>query len=155
MSSTKPMNDRTAERASSNGNGVVGGLTDFGNDVFTLAELQARLVVLDLKECVSRATVPSIVLVGAVMLALGAVPVALLGIAELLATTLGIRAGWAMLLVAFSAILLAGVVLAAFSRRLTGSVQSFRRSTEEFVRNIAWIRTVVLHSGRGTPNRSR
>jgi hypothetical protein len=138
-----------------NGNGVVSRITGLGNDLFTLAELQFQLLALDLKACVEKARVSAAAVgIGAVIL-LSAVPVALLGIADLVAYALNIRAGWAMLITAAVAAALAGAILFAFGRRTAESLTTFRRSREEFSRNIAWVRTVVLYSGRSYPKRGR
>jgi len=73
--------------------GVVGSVTEFGNDIATLAELQGRLVLFDLKECTRSATIPAAVLGAGAALLLGAVPVALAGAGLLLATALNIAVG--------------------------------------------------------------
>ncbi|MEO6809667.1 MAG: hypothetical protein ABI353_11200, partial [Isosphaeraceae bacterium] len=44
--------------------GVIGNLAEFGNDITTLAELQAKLALIDLKEGGTRAAVPAAVLAG-------------------------------------------------------------------------------------------
>ena len=48
-----------------------------------------------------------------------------------------------------------GVVLALVGLRgLGGSFSSFDRSKEELARNLSWVKTVLVHSGR-TPPRKR
>jgi len=132
---------------------LVGGLAEFGNDVFTLLELQIRLTKLDLRECLSRALIPLVLIVVGAIVALGTVPVALFGIAELLAAALKISLGAALLLTAGGALVLAFIVMVVAALRLGPSLASFRRSQEEFSRNLAWIRTVILYSGRSVPRR--
>ncbi|MHC5539720.1 phage holin family protein, partial [Singulisphaera rosea] len=52
------------------------------------------------------------------------------------------------------AVLLASGVAAVFATlRFTRSFESFRRSREEFTRNLSWIRTVLVYSGRAAPRR--
>jgi len=129
--------------------GVVGNIAELGNDVATLAELQAKLTLIDLKEGTSRALIPTIVAAIAAVLALSSVPVALIGLAFLLARALGRdQEGWAFLIVAGSTLILAGVAAAIAALRLGRSFESLRRSREELTRNLAWIRTVLVHSGR-------
>jgi len=101
---------------------VVGSIAGFGNDVANLAELQLRLAALDFKESAGRARLP-LVLVGAgLVILLGSVPVAIGGLALLVAERFSIS-----------------------------SLESFRRSRDELVRNVSWIRTVLVHSGRPVP----
>jgi len=131
--------------------GVVGNLTEFGNDVMTLIELQAQLAALDFKEAMSRATIPLILIVAGAALLLASLPVALLGVAWLLATALSIKIGWAALLTAAVTAVVTAIVAVVALRRLLASLESFRHSREELARNIAWIRTVLVHSGRSIP----
>ena len=92
--------------------GVVGNITEFGNDVMTLVELQAQLAALDFKETMSRATIPLILIVVGAALLLASLPVALLGIAWLLASALSMSIGWAALLTAAVAAVLTAIVAA-------------------------------------------
>ncbi len=128
--------------------GLVGNIAEFGNDVATLVELQAKLAVHDAKDCVGKATLPVILLVGAAAVALGSVPILLLGAASLLARSTSLTPGAAQLLVAVAALAIAGVTAFLAWRSFGTSLESFRRSREELVRNISWIRTVLVHSGR-------
>ena len=136
------------------GNGsVVGSLADLGNDVATLVELQAKLMAVDFKASASRAAVPmSAAAIGLATL-VAALPVALLGVADLLARGVGIAAGWAMLIVALCAILMAGPIVYLSVREATRSLEPLRRSQEELVRNLSWLRTVLVYSGRSFSDR--
>jgi len=132
---------------------VVGGLADFGNDVATLAELQGKLALIDFKECLAKALIPlALVAVGLIVL-LGAVPVVLLGAAALLAAALKIGSGQAMLLTGGGVLVLTATVVIVAALKLGPAFSSFNRSREELSRNLAWIRTVVLYSGRSVPRR--
>jgi len=126
----------------------VGNIAEFGNDVATLAELQAKLAVYDAKDCVSRATIPLIVTVGASVLAIGSIPVILIGLADWIASSTRLSAGAAQLIVGLIALVLGGVAAIIALRASLRSLESFRRSNEEFTRNLSWIRTVLVHSGR-------
>jgi Putative Actinobacterial Holin-X, holin superfamily III len=134
---------------------VLGGIAEFGNDIATLAELQARLTLLDLKECLQKLTVP-VALVGAGLVAvIGALPVALVGVAGLLASALKISPAAASLLTGGVVLVVAVGTVAVAASRIPASFSSFRRSREELTRNLAWIRTVLLYSGRDVPRRGR
>jgi hypothetical protein len=132
---------------------VVGGIADFGNDIANLVDLQVKLAQIDLKECLGRATVPLALIVVALMFLLGAVPVALLGVAEMVAAALRISGGGAMFLTGGVVMVLALTVLVVAGLRLGPSFSSFRRTREELSRNLAWVRTVLLYSGRSAPRR--
>jgi hypothetical protein len=128
---------------------VVGNIADFGNDIATLAELQAKLTLLDAKDAAAKATMPMVVLGAGVALALGSLPVILIGLADLIAKSTKIPSGACQLIVGLVALALAGVAAFVGLKGSTASLASFRRSNEELTRNLCWIRTVLVYSGRG------
>ncbi len=127
---------------------MVGNIAEFGNDVATLAELQAKLAAYDAKDCLAKATTPAILLGVGVAFALGSIPVLLIAVADLIAGAAQISPGAARLIVGLVTLGAAGAVGYLSFRALLGSVDSFRRSREELTRNVSWIRSVLLHSGR-------
>jgi hypothetical protein len=134
---------------------VVGGLSEFVNDITTLVELQAKLAALDVSECTAAIKWPLAAIVVGAVLALGAVPVAIFGLAEVLAAALQISHGWALVLTAGAVLLLSGAAIAVSVRGLRSGLAYFRRSREELIRNLNWIRTVILYSGRSLHRRFR
>ncbi len=116
---------------------------DVVGDIATLVELQVRLASLECRENARAAAVPLVAVAAGVVLSAGAVPVALLGIARLLAVRLGIDQGWSMLLAAAATIVVAALALAVSSARLSGCFPGFHRSREELRRNVAWIRALL------------
>jgi hypothetical protein len=124
---------------------VVGNIADFGNDIATLAEL----TLLDAKDAMAKATTPLIVLGAGVALALASLPVILNGLADLIAASAKISYGTSQLIVGLVALGLAGGAGLFGWKGSTASLTSFRRSSEELTRNISWIRTVLVYSGRG------
>jgi hypothetical protein len=129
-------------------NGMLNGIGDLGNNVVTLTTLQARLAAEDFRDTASRAW-PAL-LATAVLIPLGfaSVTVGLFGLAYLIAADLGVPLVRALLEVAVGGIVLSLIMAALATRRLLSSLTSFRRSREELERNIAWLRTVLVHSGR-------
>ena len=130
---------------------VVGNIAGFGNDVVTLAELQAKLALIDTKDCISRATTPVVALVAGAVVALGCVPVVLLGLADLIAEAAKISPGVTRLLVGLVTLGAAAAIGYLSLKAATGSLTSFRRTTEELTRNVSWLRSVLVHSGRLAP----
>jgi hypothetical protein len=128
--------------------GVVSNIADFGNDIATLVELQAKLAALDAKDGLSRATTSLIVLGVGSVVALASLPVILIGVADLVASNSRLSVGAARLIIGLAALILAGGSAYLGLRGSTSSLESFRRSREELARNLSWIRTVLVHSGR-------
>ncbi len=135
--------------------GVVGGITEFGNDLMTLAELQAKLAALDFKESVERAVVPLMVSFGGLAVLLASLPVVLIGVAQLLASAFSLNFGWALVLVGVVALAGSAAVVMIAGLQFSRSFESFRRTREELIRNLAWIRTVLVYSGRPASRRDR
>jgi hypothetical protein len=132
---------------------VVSGVAGFGENLLTLAELQSRLAVLELQQNLKVARITGPVILVGVLLAVVSLPLVLAGIAELLVSELGMKRGYALLSVAVAALAIAGVCIAIAGTRLRRRAAGFPLSREEFARNLNWVRTVVLHSGRSTRRR--
>ena len=123
------------------------GVAEFIDDLVTLAELQVNLTVVDFKESARKAAVPlGLTLVSLTVIA-ASVPVVLFGLALLLAATLNIYQGWAMILAAAMAVALACPVVILCVARLRSGFNSFRTSREEFRRNLLWLRNVLVRAG--------
>lgn len=127
---------------------VTTSFSELTHDVIELAELQAQLFALDIKET-SQSTRNSLLLVvaGACVL-VGAIPVALMALAELLVEEIG----WSSALSYAAATLVGivigvGLILAAYVRFRTG-VSALSRSREELGRNVAWIKSSLRNRGR-------
>jgi uncharacterized membrane protein YqjE len=129
-------------------NGVIEGVSSFGTDLATLAMLQARLAAYDLRESMKSASpaITGLLVFGTITAA--SVVVGLAGLSLWLATILQMQAGIVMMVVALAGIVIASVASALLARSLSSSFSSFRRSREELERNLAWIKTTILHSGR-------
>lgn len=138
---------------SSGGNGaspgdVVSNVAGFADDLLSLAELQARLAAIEAKQNVRAVTAGSVILITGGAIALAALPIVLVGIAELLVSFAGMDRGFALIAVAVAAFVVAGICVAVAVARLRGSDVGFPLSREEFTRNLNWVRTVLLYSGR-------
>ncbi len=127
---------------------VVTNVAGFGEDLLNLAELQARLAALEVRQNLDLVKTGGAIIATGLVVAVSALPVGLVGIAELLVSEMGLKRGYALLTVSITAILLAGAVvgLAAwgFRRKRIG----FPLSGEELARNVNWVRTVLRQSGR-------
>jgi hypothetical protein len=132
---------------------VVSGVTGFGENLLTLAELQARLAALELQQNLSAAKISVPVILAGAIVAVVSLPLILAGIAELLVSELGVKRGYALLSVAVVALAIAGACVGIATSRLRRSAPGFPLSREEFARNLNWLRTVLLHSGRSTRRR--
>lgn len=128
--------------------GVVASLSVLGNDVANLIELQAKLAAFDLEDCKSRIVRPLIGAGVAIVFILGATPVILYGIADVLSRATSLPIGASLLIVGLGVLGTSGIVAALCGLAIGRSTRSFRRSREEFTRNLSWLRTVLIHSGR-------
>jgi hypothetical protein len=128
--------------------GVIGGVSSFGADLATLATLQARLAAYDLRDSTKQA-IPSLVgLVAAGTIGAACTVVGLAGLALWLAEVFQARPGIVMMVVALAGIVAAGIASALLVKSLMASFTYFRRSQEELDRNLAWIKTTLVYSGR-------
>jgi len=79
----------------------------------------------------------------------------LIGVAELLVSAFTIPERWALLLVGVVALAAAVALVAIAGAQFSRSFESFRRSREELIRNLSWIKTVITYSGRSVAQRRR
>jgi hypothetical protein len=134
---------------------VVSNVAGFGENLLNLAELQARMSAMELRQNLEAVKTVGVVFASGTVMALAAVPVVLVGIAELLVTEAGLGRGAAFLTVGLSTIGVAAVCVASAAVWVRRQRLGFPLSAEEFSRNLNWVRTVIRLSGRGAgQNRS-
>lgn len=119
---------------------VANSLSGLTHDVIELAELQAQLFALDVKET-SQGTRTALILavVGACAL-LGAVPIALTALAELLIAQLSWSSAASYGVATLVGIMLASALLVAAWVRFRSGVVTLKRSRDELSRNLAWVK---------------
>jgi hypothetical protein len=136
-----------------NASTMVSSVAGFGENLLTLGELQARLTAKELVQNYQAARTAGAVGIAGFSTAVASVPLALLGIAELLVSELGMKRGYALLSVAGAATLIGGVLLAFAASWMRRKRLGFPVSAEELTRNLNWVRTVLRYSGRYPPGR--
>ncbi|MCA9134520.1 MAG: phage holin family protein [Planctomycetales bacterium] len=124
-------------------------------DVLELAELQAKLAKADAVRASGAATRPLGLLVLGACAAIASLPVLTLGLATMTAELSPLHAWQAQLLVGTAVALIACATVYFSIRRLRLAVLQFRQSADELAKNVAWAKSVVRSSGRGSnlPNR--
>jgi hypothetical protein len=127
---------------------VVSNVAGFGEDLLNLAELQARLAALELRQNIDAVKTGVSLIATAILVAAAALPVGLIGIAELLVSEMGLKRGSALLTTSIIAILVAGVLIGLAVSILRRNQIGFPLSREELARNVNWVRTVLRQSGR-------
>jgi hypothetical protein len=132
----------------SGGDMVMRGVTGFGDSVLTLAELQARLASVELKQNLQAARAGAFLALSSGVAIFAGLMFVLAGIAELLVSELGMRRGFAFLSIAAFTVAAGAGCLALAASRLRAKHLGFPLSIEELARNLNWLRTVLRQSGR-------
>lgn len=115
----------------------------FGCDLLELAELQGRLFKADTRSAVEHSVGATIfVLLGCLSL-LGCMPVLVLGIASAIAYCFEIEHWLSQLAVGGVLSLFSVAVITVSLMKLSKSGNQFRRSTEEFAKNIVWAKEIL------------
>ncbi len=123
--------------------------TSFGesmHELVSLLELQAELFRIDLRECSMRLVIPAILIVGAFVLAVACVPIALLVVVELLIEA-GMVVSMALLIVAAAGFGVAAALALISLVQFRNSLNVFIRSGEEWRRTADSIKQ-MLRSAR-------
>ena len=134
---------RQSRRMAGNVAGVI-------HDVTELIELQARLFAADIKAAVRESILPLVLMVTAVCILLGAMPVLLLGVAEVLAAQVEWSRTVSLLVAAGMGVGVALLVLVIAWWRLRRGISHLDGSLEELERNVAWIKQVLKNEGPAT-----
>jgi glycerol uptake facilitator-like aquaporin len=130
--------------------GVRDGVGDLLHDVVSLSELQVQLLAVDARESVDKAKTPIGLLVAGIALALGAVPVLLLSLAEALTLWLGWERALSYLVSGLAGAVIAGILLYLAWQQMGAVLAVFDRSRVELAENIRWIK-YALTRGRRPP----
>jgi Putative Actinobacterial Holin-X, holin superfamily III len=137
----------TAESPASAGQ-VASNVAGFGENLLNMAELQARMSAIELRQNIEAIRIVAAVGLTGAILAVAALPIVLAGIAELLVATLGFGRGSAFLTVGFASIGIGAISIIAAGAWIGRKRLGFPLSAEEFTRNLNWVRTVLRLSGR-------
>ena len=132
MADQSSVNGQGTARVPGSSSAEFEGVAEFVDDLASLAELQAKLAAADFRDAVRKSAVPIVLTVVGVTMLAASVLVALLAHGWLLASALNIHQGWAMIVTAGAAIVLAVFVAGWGGMRLTHSFDSFRRSRSNF-----------------------
>jgi cytochrome bd-type quinol oxidase subunit 1 len=127
---------------------VAGSVSELTHDVIELSELQAKLLVLDIKRSSRRTRSCLILAVVGICFLLGTIPVALAALAQLLVEQLD----WTQS-AAFGVAALVGLGLAAIAAGIAWGILksgliSLERSREEFARNFDWLKSTLKNRGQ-------
>ena len=128
--------------------GVVSNVASFGENLLSLAELQSRLTAVELRRNLDSVKGTAALMAFGALLAVSAVPVMLLGVAEFLISELGMKRGYGLLTAGFSAMVIAAACIAIASHWLRRKPLGLPLAGEEFTRNMNWLRTVLRQSSR-------
>ncbi|MBX3436927.1 MAG: phage holin family protein [Planctomycetaceae bacterium] len=135
------MNGRTTEPPA--GTALRQNIAVLAHDVITLTELQAQLFTIDLRETWQRSLVPLGMLLGGTILALGAIPVLLLGIGWVLVRQAGWSEGAAFATTSGGTLLVAAIAAWVGWQALKSALATLLRSKAELTNNVHWIKSAL------------
>lgn len=120
------------------------------HDALELAELQTQLLKMDAKATSKRIQLTAILVVVGLVVLLASLPVALIAVAETIAahTSLGIPAAYAVATI--SALLLSATLIGIGYWRMKSGITTFERSSQEFRKNMEWIKSSLKQSQHPT-----
>ena len=128
------------------------GVSDLAHDAMTLAELQAKLIKVDVQEGVGRLITPLLLGIAGVVMLITSLPVLLLGVSALLQEYAGMSPSVSLLLASGAglviAALLGGVALASFRR----SFPLLERSRAELNYNVEWMKHILSRHRQTSPD---
>ena len=143
----------TNGRSESPPRAVARSAAEFVHDVLTLAELQGKLLVVDVETGLQKLIWPAAGLVVGVVLALCCVPLGLAAIALAIDETTRLTLAQSFGVVLGGAALVASVLIVGAVMYLRHGWNMFDRSRSELSRNLQWSKDMLRRLGRG-PSRA-
>ena len=131
--------------------GVANSFSELTHNVIELAELQAQLFSLDVKEISQNAGISIALVIGSVCVLLGSVPVLLIALALALVELLHWSPAVSYAVAAVVGILISAGIAGAAWTQFRNGMATMKRSREELNRNIAWLKSNLRNRGQGTP----
>lgn len=134
--------------------GLARDVGEFAHDVLTLAELQGQLFVADVQECSQRVLVPSLLLIGGAALGLSCFPIALAALALGLIQVFELSHAAGFLIAVVVGAVVSALLCVTGVFLIRQRVVVLRRSQQELVRNLRWIKKVIERNRtkRGSSN---
>lgn len=128
-------------------------MREFANDVFTLAELQVQLFVTDAQECGQRVLAPGLLLLAGLALGTVCLPIGLAALALSLVQVFEMSYATGFLIAAVVGAILSTLLCGLGWFLVRQRLVVLRRSQEELVNNLSWIKK-VLERNRCTRSQS-
>lgn len=120
------------------------------SDALTLAELQARLLVIDVETDLKRLITPAILLAAGAVMALSCLPIVLVTIALGLIAGAGLQPWLAFLASVGIGLVLAAILVAAGVWFLRNKLTFLARSRTEWQQNVRWFKSVARRLGQSS-----
>jgi len=120
---------------------VASSFSELTHNAIELAELQAQLFSLDVKQTSQKAGISVALAVGSVCVLLGTIPVVLIAIAQVLVEQLGWSPAASYGVAALIGIVVSASIGAAAYARFSTGIATMKRSREELNRNIGWLKS--------------
>ncbi len=138
---TKPVSQKPFNRIGPL-SGFAGQAAEVTGDILELAELQVKLARLDARDAVKRVVGPLGLIVFAGCMAIASLPVVFLGLAGGLSKLTSLEPWASQLIVGAVGVVIAVIVVALALRTLTTALDTFKRSTAELSKNVAWFKSI-------------
>ncbi len=118
-------------------------MREFGHDAFTLAELQAQLLVTDVQECRQRLKFPGLFVLVGLGLGSACLPIGLAALALSLVESFEMSYAIGFLSATIAGVMLSVLLCGLGWFLVRQRLVVLRRSYEELVRNLGWIKKVL------------
>jgi hypothetical protein len=127
---------------------VAASFADLTHDIIELGELQAQLLVCDVKKTSQNVRTSLVLFIIGIGLLLGCVPIILMTLAELLRWQWDWSPPAAYAVAAFVGLVCCAILLGLGYMKIKTGFEALNRSREELNRNIAWLKSTLRNRGQ-------